>query len=83
MHLGDKGPLINVGILREEGHPEAWFIVMDTQSSQAKILDYGLRWGIESLFSDLKTRGFPVTKTQLRHSDRIERLLLVLTIALY
>ena len=45
--------------------------------------DYGLRWGIEALFSDLKTRGFSVTKTQLKHADRIERLLLVLTIALY
>lgn len=49
----------------------------------ARTLDYGLRWGIEALFSDLKTRGFSVTKTQLKHADRIERLLLVLTIALY
>jgi len=39
--------------------------------------------GIEALFSDLKTRGFFLIKTQLRHVDRIERLLLVLTIALF
>lgn len=38
---------------------------------------------IESLFSDLKTRGFLITKTQLKQVDRIERLLLVLTVALY
>ena len=83
VRLGEKGPLINVGILHEEGHPEAWYIAMDDKPSEARTLDYGLRWGIESLFSDLKTRGFSVTKTQLKQTDRIERLLLVLTVALY
>jgi len=83
MHLGENGPLINVGILHEKGHPEAWYIAMDVKPSEARTLDYGLRWGIEALFSDLKTRGFSVTKTQIKQADRIERLLLVLTIALY
>jgi hypothetical protein len=83
VRLGEKGPLINVGILHEEGHSEAWYIAMDTKPSAGRTLDYGMRWGIEALFSDLKTRGFCVTKTQLRHTDRIERLLLILTIALY
>lgn len=83
VRLGEKGPLIHVGILHEEGHKEAWYIAMDVKPSRGRILDYGMRWGIEALFSDLKTRGFGVTKTQLRHADRIERLLLVLTIALY
>lgn len=27
VRLGEKGPLINVGILHEEEHPEAWYIV--------------------------------------------------------
>jgi len=35
------------------------------------------------LFSDFKSRGFGITKTHLNHKDRIERLVLVLTIALY
>ena len=83
VRLGQKGPLINVGILHEEGHPEAWYIAMDAKPSAARTLDYGLRWGIEALFSDLKTRGFSITKTQLKQTDRIERLLLILTIALY
>lgn len=83
VRLGEQGPLINVGILHENGHVEAWYIAMDSKPSTGRTLDYGLRWGIEALFSDLKTRGFSVTKTQLRHADRIERLLLVLTIALY
>jgi hypothetical protein len=83
VRLGEKGPLINVGILHEAGHPEAWYIAMDAKPTTGRTLDYGLRWGIEALFSDLKTRGFSVTKTQLKHHDRIERLLLVLTVALY
>ena len=81
--LGEKGPLIHVGILQETGHKEPWFIAMDVKPSMGRTLDYGMRWGIEALFSDLKTRGFSVTKTQLQHADRIERLLLVLTVALY
>lgn len=56
---------------------------MDSQPLPYKVLDYGLRWGIECMFSDFKSRGFSITKTQLRHGDRIERLILVLTIALY
>ena len=83
VHLGEKGPAINVGILQEVDHPEPWFIAMDVKPSLSRTLDYGMRWGIEALFSDLKTRGFSVTKTQLHHADRIERLLLVLTVALY
>ena len=38
---------------------------------------------IECMFSDFKSRGFSITKTKLKHVDRIERLILVLTIALY
>jgi len=81
--LGEDGPKTNIGLLQETGHPEPWFIAMNTRPTEARTLDYGMRWGIEALFSDLKSRGFYITQTQLRHEDRIERLLLVLTIALY
>lgn len=73
----------HIGILHETGHPEPWIIAMDCLPSKYKILDYGMRWGIECLFSDFKSRGFSITKTHLVHADRIERLILVLTIALY
>lgn len=73
----------HIGILHEPGHPEPWVIAMDTSPSPHKTLDYGLRWGIECLFSDFKSRGFGITKTHLKHTDRIERLILVLTLALY
>lgn len=73
----------NIGIIHEKGHPEPWIIAMDCKPSRYTTLDYGLRWGIEPLFSDFKSKGFSITKTHLKHTDRIERLILVLTIALY
>lgn len=73
----------NIGILHESGHKEPWFIAMDCKPSKYKVLDYGMRWGIECMFSDFKSRGFGITKTHLKHADRIERLILILTLALY
>jgi hypothetical protein len=72
----------SIGILHEKGHKEPWFIAMECTPSQYKTLDYGMRWGIESLFSDFKSRGFSITKTHLQDEMRIERLILVLSIAL-
>jgi len=73
----------HIGICHEKGHREAWIIAMHDTPSTARVLDYGMRWGIEPMFSDFKSRGFGITKTQLQHEDRIERLILVLTLALY
>ena len=73
----------NIGILHESGHPEPWFIAMSEPPNEGKVRDYGMRWGIECMFSDFKSRGFCITKTQLKHTDRIERLILLLTLALY
>jgi hypothetical protein len=73
----------HIGILHEEGHKEPWIIAMNEKPSKGRVLDYGMRWGIEPMFSDFKSRGFAITKTQLQHPDRIERLILVLTIAIF
>jgi hypothetical protein len=81
--LTDQGAHTNLGIVHEEGHPEAWIIAMAGTPSKYTTLDYGLRWGIEAMFSDFKSRGFGITQTQLKSSDRMERLVLVMTIALY
>jgi len=56
---------------------------MDCKPSSYTTLDYGMRWGIEPMFSDFKSKGFSITKTHLKHPDRIERLILILSIALY
>ena len=78
-----KGVQTNIGILHEKGHKEPWIIAMDCKPTKYRTLDYGMRWGIESLFSDFKSRGFGITQTHLGHADRIERLILVLTLGYY
>jgi len=75
--------ITNLGLIYEEGHPEPWFIAMSAKPSFYKTLDYSMRWGVESLFSDFKTRGFALEDTHLQHCDRIERLILVMALSVF
>lgn len=81
--LNESGVVTHIGILHEEGHKEPWIIAMDEPPSKGRVLDYSMRWAIEPMFSDFKSRGFAITKTQLQHAERIERLILVVTMAYY
>lgn len=81
--LYGTGVVTNIGVLHEDGHKEPWIIAMNVAPSEYKILDYGMRWGIEAMFSDFKTRGFGITQSQIRKPDRLARLILVLAIAMY
>ena len=56
---------------------------MNVTPSEYRTLDYGMRWGIEAMFSDFKTRGFGITQSQIKKPDRLARLILVLAIAMY
>jgi hypothetical protein len=78
-----SGMITPVGILHEKGHKEPWYIAMDSLPNEYKTRDYGLRWGIENMFSDFKSRGFSLMQTHIRVADRLERLILVLSIALH
>lgn len=81
--LNNSGVVTNIGAIQEEGKKEPWIIAMDCIPNEYKVLDYGMRWAIEPMFSDFKSRGFDITTTQLRHAERIERLILVLSVAYY
>ncbi len=81
--LTHKRVLTNIAILHEYGHTGPWMITMDENPNEYKALDYGLRWGIEAMFSDFKTRGFDLEESQLRYPDRVARLILVMAITLY
>lgn len=78
-----KATRTNIGIVHEKGHPEPWIIAMSATPDYYKTMDYGMRWGIECMFSDLKSRGFCLEQTQLQYADRIERLVLIMALALY
>lgn len=81
--LTEKRAATHVAMLHESGHPEPWIIAMSQTPTSHRALDYGLRWGVEALFSDAKTRGFNLEDSHLRLADRIERLILVLALALH
>lgn len=83
LRLFDHGLSTHLGILHEAGYPEAWIIAMDEIPNRATVLDYHSRWGIEPLFSDIKSRGFNLEATQLRDPERLDRLLLIMALALY
>jgi hypothetical protein len=46
-------------------------------------LGYAERWGIEPMFSDFKSRGFGLEQTHIQYPDRLSRLILVMSLALY
>ena len=73
----------NLGILHEAGHPEPWIIAMNDPPNRATVRDYASRWGIEPMFSDFKSRGFQLEDTQLRAADRLDRLLVIMALAMH
>lgn len=81
--LYDSGVTTNIGVLHEKGHKEPWIIAMDAQPSRYTALDYGMRWGIENMFSDFKSRGFGLMQSHIQIPERLDRLILVMSIALY
>jgi hypothetical protein len=76
------GVMTHLGILHEPGHPEPWIIAMDCAPKRATVLDYAARWSIEPMFSDFKGRGFELEDSQLEHADRLERLVLIMSLAM-
>ena len=74
------GKLIYVSIQVKKNVPEPMIVLSNYQFPDAIDL-YRKRWGIETLFSNLKTRGFRMEDTHLTSCKRIEKLLFVLSIA--
>jgi hypothetical protein len=83
VELTGKRVATNVAMVHEPGHPEPWITAMSAVPSAHRAFDYGLRWGIEAMFSDFKTRGFGLEDSRLRHPDRLARLILVMALALH
>ena len=81
--LYGSGVKTNIGVLHEKGHKEPWIIAMDASPSPYTTLDYGMRWGIENMFSDFKSRGFGLMQSQIKIPERMARLILIMALALY
>src|SRR5215218_10709331 len=83
VELTEQRVRTNVAMVQEAGHPEPWIIALSQTPSVHTAFDYGLRWGIEAMFSDFKTRGFNLEDSQITRTDRLDRLVLVLALALH
>src|SRR4051794_6167114 len=55
--LTGKRARTHVAMVHEDGQAEPWIIAMSDPPTTGRARDYGLRWGIEAMFSDFKTRG--------------------------
>ncbi len=56
-------------------------LVISSEQSGKILLEYGERWKIETLFGVLKTRGFRLEDTHLTDTERVSKLLSLLTIS--
>ncbi len=57
-------------------------ILISNEPSPEMITEYRRRWQIETLFGCLKSRGFDLEETHLRESERLEKLLGLLALAI-
>lgn len=74
------GHWVYIAALRLEDNS---LLVIATQSApKSAISDYAKRWSIETLFGIFKTRGFCLESTHLRDSQRLSKLLALLSLAL-
>ena len=58
-----------------------YLIVVSEHECESAIADYAQRWGVETLFGCLKTRGFCLEQTHVTDPDRLKKLLALLALA--
>jgi hypothetical protein len=83
IELTEKRVRTHVAMVHEAGHPGPWMIALSQTPSVHTAFDDGLRWGIEAMFSDFKTRGFGLEDSQIRLAGRLDRLILIMALALF
>lgn len=57
-------------------------IIISDDSPTTAVTDYAQRWGIETLFGMFKTRGFCLESTHFTDSERLSKLLALMSLAL-
>lgn len=74
------GP-VHVFCHHEPTHDAPWYLVSNIDHPPTVVRLYRKRFGIETLFGDLKSRGFNIHKSKLRHPERLEKLLIAVCLA--
>lgn len=66
----------------EPGYAEPWLIVTDLPAHTAAIVWYSMRMWIEAGFKDIKRGGWQWHHTKMQWAERVERLWLVIAVAM-
>ena len=72
---------VNILVVWRGSEERHWFFVTNMTSQQQAKRWYRHRFKIETLFSDIKGRGFKVDKSRLKEPARVNRLLMAVAIA--
>jgi hypothetical protein len=73
--LGQR--LFVMGMRRSDGE---YVIVISTEESDLLLSDYARRWGVETLFGCLKTRGFCLEATHVTEKERLRKLIALMAL---
>lgn len=66
---------------KSEKTDDDFLIIITSHEPDTALIDYARRWGIETLFGALKTRGFCLESTHFNDNVRLSKLLALLAIA--
>lgn len=71
----------NLAAIWDQDQEEPWLLITNLTNLEQVRQIYHERFWIEEMFSDTKSRGLNLEETRLKHPDRLERLLVAVTIA--
>lgn len=58
-------------------------VILSNKNNEVAMDNYALRWGIETMFGHLKTRGYNLESTRLKDKDNISNLMILLAFAVF
>lgn len=73
----------NLSAYWDPGEEEALLVISDELAGGKRLKEYLLRWRVESTFQDFKSRGWDWESCHVRRLDRVNRMLLVLFLAVW
>jgi hypothetical protein len=80
--IGKQGKgCVNVLVWHEKREKEPIYLLSNLAWAKEMMVYYQKRWSIETLFSDLKSRGFNIHKTRIKHPAMLDNLLILVAIA--
>lgn len=71
---------VNLLVHWKVGEDEPWCLATNLPDRQMALLAYAHRMWIEEMFGDLKSHGFDLESTMLRHAERLSRLTLAVAL---